>query len=140
MKQVEIYLPPPSKWEDFETLIAEIARVKYDKDSVQKFGRRGQPQNGVDVYVLDYFKKKIGIQCKETKKSLTRPIILEEIEKVQGFSPSLDLFILATTQPTDVKVQQIVNEENERNERPFNIQIWFWDDIIEIINRFVFKG
>jgi hypothetical protein len=133
MNQLQIYMPPPANWQDFQTLVAEIARVKYIPDSVQEFGRQGQRQSGVDVYAIDYFDKKIGIQCKETKvKPFSTDIINEEADKALNFSPNLDLFIVATTHRTDVNVQKYVNNLQKY---PFRLQVWFWDDINREINR-----
>jgi len=129
-------LPQPINWQDFQILIAEVARVKYVSDSIQEFGRQGQRQSGVDIYATDLLDQRIGIQCKETKKNgLTDQIISKEIEEASRFKPSLDLFILATTQRTDAKLQEYVNETNKKKHHKFRVQIWFWDDVNREVNR-----
>lgn len=136
MNQVQVYMPPPSNWQDFQILIAEVAKVKYISDSVQEYGRQGQAQNGVDIYATDVFGKSIGIQCKETKtNAITNKKIDTEIKNAINFKPSLDLFIITTTQRIDVKLQQYINEMNKDNKIKFKLQIWFWDDINQEINR-----
>src|SRR5262245_42764726 len=65
MNQLKIYLPPPTNWQDFQSLVKDIAESRYDPSTVVEYGRQGQAQNGVDVYAEDRFGKKIGIQCKE---------------------------------------------------------------------------
>src|SRR5215207_2473913 len=98
MNQLPVFmpLPQPANWQDFQSLIVEVARAKYVADSVQEFGRQGQRQNGVDIYATDLLDRNIGIQCKETKKNgLNQQIIADEIESASKFSPSLDLFIVA---------------------------------------------
>lgn len=129
-------MPPPANWQDFQTLIAEVARFKFNPDSVQEFGRLGQKQSGVDVYATDHFKKRIGIQCKETKKQgLKTTQIDEEIVAALTFTPRLDLLIVATTARRDAVIQRHINQLNASATYPFEIQVWFWDDINRDINR-----
>lgn len=135
MSQIQIFTPPPTNWQDFQLLVAEIARTKYDPDSVQEFGRQGQKQYGVDIYATDYSDKKIGIQCKETKvNGLCKKIIDSEISQARNFRPMLDVYIIATTQRQDKNIQQYVNQINDKRENHFKVQVWFWDDINRFIN------
>lgn len=136
MNQVQIFMPPPANWQDFQGLIADVARAKYCSETVQEYGRQGQPQHGLDVYAVDFFDKKIGIQCKETKKkSLTVSTIDKEVNKAKSFQPTLDLFVIATTHRIDKKLQDHINQINASKTHPFLIQIWFWDDINQEVNR-----
>ncbi|WP_394208284.1 hypothetical protein [Pseudomonas putida] len=136
MNQVQIFMPPPANWQDFQTLTADVARSKYVEDSVQEYGRQGQRQDGVDIYATDILEKRIGIQCKETKtSSLTSKHIDDEIDKAKNFKPALDLFIVATTARTDKNLQQHVNLLNSNGAVKFKVQLWFWDDINQFINR-----
>lgn len=136
MNQLQVFLPPPTNWQDFQTLVVEVARVKYDPNSVQEYGRQAQAQNGVDVYATDHFDKHIGIQCKETKKaSISTRDVDDEVKLAKNFTPQLDLFIVATTHRTDAKIQRHVNQLNNSKAHPFKVQVWFWDDINREINR-----
>ncbi len=136
MNQVQVFVPPPANWQDFEGLVEEVAKSKYVPGSVQTYGRQGQVQNGVDVYAVDVFDNKIGIQCKETKSdALTAGYIDREIAKAKKFGSNLDLFIIATTQRADAKLQDHIFNLNSGNSCDFTIAIWFWDDINRDINR-----
>lgn len=136
MNQIQIFMPPPANWQDFQTLVADVARVKFVDDSVQEYGRQGQTQNGVDIYAVDIHGQGVGIQCKETKgPGLTVRIINDEIEKVKKFTPAIDLFVVATTARIDVSLQSHVNNLNATAKFKFKVQIWFWDDINQYINR-----
>lgn len=136
MNQIQVYMPPPSNWQDFQMLIGDIAKVKFVEYSVQEYGRQGQSQNGVDVYAVDIWNKCIGIQCKETKNGgLTDKLIDKEIEKAIKFTPKLDLFIIATSLRIDVSLQKHVNILNSSGNLPFKVQLMFWDDINQEINR-----
>jgi|GEM_PF-1007429 len=136
MNQLKIYLPPPSNWQDLQSLAAEIARTRYDPQSVQEYGRQGQGQQGVDVYAMDKFGKSIGIQCKETKKALTENVVLKEADEAKKFSPALDYFIIATTARRDAVLQAAVFRINKSDQFPFRIRIDSWDEMMDDINRF----
>lgn len=136
MNQFQVYMPPPSNWQDFQTLIGDIAKVKFIEHSVQEYGRQGQSQNGVDVYAVDIWNNRIGIQCKETKiGGLTNKLIDKEIDKALKFTPKLDLFVIATSQRIDASLQVHVNTLNSSGRLPLKIQLMFWDDINQEINR-----
>ncbi|MFU1520134.1 hypothetical protein ACM25P_16880 [Vreelandella alkaliphila] len=136
MNQIQIYMPPPSNWQDFQMLIGDVAKVKFKEHSVQEYGRQGQRQNGVDVYAVDIWDKSIGIQCKETKiNGLTDKSIDKEIDKALAFRPKLDLFIIATTLRIDARLQDHVNSLNSSGHLPFRVLLMFWDDVNQEINR-----
>jgi hypothetical protein len=134
MSQTKIYLPPPSNWQDFQELVAQVARVQYDPDSVQEYGRQGQRQNGVDVFAEMLDKKPVGIQCKETKTKLSQTELQNDIDAAKAFVPSLNLFVIATTERRDTKFQDWVNEMNASGNYSFRIRIDFWDDFQSYIN------
>lgn len=136
MNQLKIYLPPPSNWQDFQVLMKYIAQSRYMPDSVIEYGSVGQRQNGVDIYAVSRDDKKVGIQCKETKKELTKKVLTEESDKALKYSEILDTYIIATTETTDVDLQDEVNRLNTAKSYHFHIKIEFWGDIVNEINRF----
>lgn len=136
MYDLQIYLPPPANWQDFQLLIGEIAKSRYNPDTVIEYGRQGQKQNGVDVYAEDRFGRKIGIQCKETKGDLEKAVIEAEADEAKGFAYPLDLFIVATTDRTDTGVQQHVFDINGKKKYGFTIRVDFWDYLVNEINRY----
>jgi len=87
-------------------------------------------QSGVDIYATDHLDKIIGIQCKETKRNgLSITVIDKEVAEASNFGPSLDVFIVATTQRNDANIQRHIHQINSSGTYQFRIQIWFWDDI-----------
>lgn len=133
MSQLKIYLPPPSNWQDFQDLVVQIASMHYE--SAQDYGRQGQRQNGVDIYAETWDKKKIGIQCKETKSELNDKVVEKDAEDAKGFSQKLDLFIIATTHRRDARLQDWVIRLNNGGKFPFTIRVDFWDDFQNYINQ-----
>ncbi|MGG2298383.1 hypothetical protein ACQUZQ_13955 [Aeromonas veronii] len=137
MNQLQIFMPPPANWQDFQNLVVDIAKVKYVNSSVQEYGRQGQNQNGIDIFAQDFMENNIGIQCKETKKaSISTTTIDAEVKKAKKFKPSLNLLIIATTARIDTKLQDHVIKINGTGRIPFKVQLWFWDELNQDINRF----
>lgn len=136
MQQLMIYLPPPRDWQIFQNLIGDIARIKYEENSVQEYGRLGQSQNGVDIYAVDSFENRIGLQCKETKNSeIKEKDIRDECDKAIHFIPQLNYFIICTTLKTDAKIQEFINQINAAKKYKFKVQIQFWESINLEINK-----
>jgi hypothetical protein len=135
MSQVKIYLPPPSDWQAFQDLVVQVAKKRYVPESVQDYGRQGQKQHGVDIYAEGGDGSKIGIQCKETKAHIDKKIIETDAKDAKGFSQKLDLFIIATTERRDKRLQDVVMGLNSSGEYPFKLRIEFWDDFQQDINQ-----
>lgn len=135
-QQLQIFLPPLLNWQDFQTLMKEIASFRYGSKNVIQYGRSGQGQNGVDLYAEDPSGDRIGIQCKETKDPLTLAEVRAEADRATSFPQKLTLFIVATTAPRDAKLQSSVTSLNNNGVYPFTLRVDFWDDLIHDINRF----
>jgi hypothetical protein len=105
-------LPEPKNWQDFERLCFDLFRVMWRTNDAQMNGRRGQPQAGGDIFGTDRVERKFaGVQCKLKDQGygdkLTERELRSEIEKAKTFIPKLDVFVVATTAPDDVHIQQI---------------------------------
>ncbi len=125
-------IPKLADWNDFEDLCCQIWKNIWDDSNVQRFGRSGQRQNGVDIAFLSKNGEMNGIQCKNVEK-LTYKGIDDEIKKAQKFEPKLDSFTFATSFDRDVKLTSYVLKKSQENIKKglFKINIWFWDDICD---------
>ena len=134
-------VPPPKNWQDFESLCWELWRSIWKDPGTQKNGRFGQPQCGVDVSG-----QRSGAWCGVQAKgkdlySGQRVTVLEleaEVKKAQRFKPALHEFILATTGPKDVKVEQAARELTDRHRavNKFSVSVLGWDDILLLLDEF----
>ena len=130
----EMKLPPPSSWNEFEELCFKLFTRIWDDSIVERNGRKGQGQNGVDIY-RDNYSIYTGLQCKgkqtypQTK--LTKKDIRDEVELAKNFKPALKDYIIITTGPRDSTIQEFVRLESEKNvnEKLFSIHVLFWEDI-----------
>lgn len=117
---------------------------------IQKNGRAGQSQDGVDIYGYTEDNELVGIQCKvkskadfENKNFKTQFLneIRQEIAKGQNFSSKLKSFLIITTAPRDASVQkEIIELDNDIfQQNGFHIKIIFWDDISDMLTNEVHK-
>ncbi|MDE0119648.1 MAG: hypothetical protein OXM55_06555 [Bdellovibrionales bacterium] len=131
----DFQIPPPENEEQFESLCLDLYKSEFG-DQTQRNGRRGQSQDGVDIFVQD---QQIGIQCK--KKDLNDKIkkseLKEEVKKAKNFKPPLKRYILATTCKRDAEIQKVARliSENHKNQNLFSIEIHSWYEIKEFLDK-----
>jgi len=134
-------LRKPENWQDFEKLCKKLWGEIWDcSDTIQRNGRIGQVQNGVDIYGMPkgedcYF----GIQCKGkddyTQSRLAIEEIDAEIQKALNFQPQLKRLIFATTANKDSKIEEYVRIRNIEHKKLglFEIFISSWEDIVDLL-------
>lgn len=134
-------LRKPSNWQDFELLCKKLwGEIWHCEDTIQRNGRLGQKQCGVDVYgmpqgITGYY----GIQCKGkdeyTHAQLTKEEIDREIAKATNFKPCLKRFIFATTSNKDSNIEEYIRCTNIESIKAghFEIFVSFWEDIVDLL-------
>jgi hypothetical protein len=137
-------LPVPKNWQDFETIVCDAQAQRWKSTTLQKNGRAGQEQNGVDIYGPDDIGRPVGIQCKRYKSPLTLKDVTDEIGKAEAFEGNLNTLFVATTADNDARLQQQVRLLSEKRvaEGKFAVALLFWDDIVSglLLNPAVFRA
>lgn len=133
---MRINLNYPANWEDFENLCFHLWKSIWGDYASHPNGRRGQRQNGVDIYGKPPFRESYtGVQCKGKNGNYGKELTIEEIDKecenAKGFDPKLDSFIMATTSPRNAKIQKYCREINSKKTYDYELDCWSWDDIEE---------
>lgn len=124
---------PIANWEIFEYLCLDLWNNILDDYTVKKFGRRGQKQKGLDI-TCKLNNEIIGIQCKCVK-DLDTDDIEKELENLEELNIELTEYIIATTYPTDAILDEYVMKKSQDNEHPFEITIYFWEDIVNELSK-----
>lgn len=121
-------LPIPKSWDEFEDIVSDIYRELWADPYIQRIGRSGQPQNGVDILGKPQHLNGScsGIQCKRSP-SVDISTVQAEVQKAQGFEPPLEEFLIATTAKRDARLQEQIRKEGPK--WPFRVEIIFWEDI-----------
>lgn len=128
-------LMPPSNWQDFEALCHDLYQEIWGDPNAVRHGRTGQPQAGVDIYGRDKDGRFIGVQCKlkdgTVGAQLTERELRDEVNSAKTFMPPLDVFILATTSPPDVKILQAARDLDDENRAIgiFRVHVIAWDTL-----------
>src|ERR1051325_6954417 len=130
-------LPPLSDEYRFEMLVRDLLRRVYDDPGVERFGRRGQAQHGIDG--LSPSDSSTTFQCKlkdvryESDERLRNTLLAEmeeELEKTKGLSRRPRRFIFATTFKNDANLQQ---KAAALSDESLTVEYWGWDTINEKI-------
>ncbi len=107
-------IPKPADEQAFERASVVLWRGLLDDRSVQRNGRRGQRQNGVDLFGIrdgdaDWH---VGIQCKVKSEghALSEDEVRSEVKKALTFKPPLQEYYIITTAPDDVAMQELARE------------------------------
>jgi hypothetical protein len=105
-----IELPPPSDWNEFEDICADLFGRTWKDANTIRHGRQGQRQNGVDIRgQIDGTGAFAGVQCKGKRQwppaELTTREIDEQVALALQFSPPLAQFTIATTANDDGTLQ-----------------------------------
>ena len=135
------HLRKPENWEDFESLCKKLWGEIWDCMEIKKNGRKGQSQNGVDVYGIPKGAKLYyGIQCKGkdeySHKQLTKDEIEYEINLAKSFQPPLAKFYFATTANKDSKIEEYIRIKDLKNRQDdlFEVHLFSWEDIVDLID------
>lgn len=129
--------PPPENETDFESFCLAIFRLQLGILDLQKYARRGQVQQGIDLLGQLADGQLCGIQCKlrNADQVLSEREVRKEVEKAKSFSPPLGKFILATTARRDPVVQRLAVEisRSHLTDGLFSVHVYSWDDLKELI-------
>jgi tetratricopeptide (TPR) repeat protein len=138
-------IPIPKGDDDFEDLVLALYRTVWQDPGAKLHGRRGQRQDGVDLYGEDRVGSSglNGVQCKHhgsatlIKDKALMAELREEVEKAKGFQPPLQRFVFATTARRSVTLQQEARDLTElhKNDGLFAVDVLAWEDIEDLLRR-----
>ncbi|SFH10519.1 Restriction endonuclease [Desulfotomaculum arcticum] len=138
-----IEIPRIENEDIFEDLCLDLFKANSRYENTQRNGRRGQRQDGVDIFARKNESSEwIGVQCKvKMGEVITSTEIGKEVEKALKFNPKLTHYLIYTTAKRDAQIQQYVREKTNANleKSLFDIQICFWEDIQMLLNEDKYK-
>lgn len=101
-------IPKPTSEDEFETIVLALYRRIWGDPGARRNGKRGQAQDGVDIYGRPgQGDRWTGVQARLKTKAdarVTRVELRAEVEKAKAFKPPLADYIIATTADDDVVV------------------------------------
>lgn len=125
--------PQPDNEHDFEELCLRLYRKLWKNESLKLYAKRGERQDGVDIFDPLCIAPVRAVQCKhhESTKPLRPSEIETEVAKAEHFQFPIDRYVIATTAKKSRKAQDTVAELNLRRDRKFTVDIVFWEDICQ---------
>lgn len=133
----------PANEQDFESHCQVLWQCILNDPNVQKVGRRGQAQRGVDLWgVRDQdLRKPVGIQCKlkSGRSLLSEKEVRHEFGEALKFRPALTEYYILTTSPDDRVLQELAYDlavEQLEAGRKITFYIWGWNAITEKVARY----
>lgn len=94
-------------WEDFEKLILRIVEIEFQRDDCEIYGRKGQRQEGIDIYAFKGNSKYNTYQCKRYKKLKASNLssAVELFMEGEWFERSDSFFFCTSFSMDDIKLQ-----------------------------------
>jgi tetratricopeptide (TPR) repeat protein len=128
------HLNPPASWEKFEDACADLFARIWDYPELERYGRQGQRQDGIDIYGKDKGDD-AGVQCKEKcnwpPTELTIRQVDEAVEEAKKFRPQLKKLFIATTAPNDARMTDHANAVSARHAASglFQLHVYGWGEL-----------
>lgn len=132
-------LPRLPNANDFEELVRDIFSVKLQNPNLQRYGRNGQKQRGIDIVGIvgrDYTANSGAvIQCKNHVNSITDEKLCSEIDSElvefdkSPFKENYYYFVTSADNSTAVLNHVKKINETRKSEAKSSVEVIFWDDI-----------
>lgn len=131
----------PEDETEFEKNVGILFRGLINDQNIQRLGRRGQKQYGIDLigHRNGNPKEPVGIQCKlkGDRKKLTESEVKAEVGKALNYKPALTEYFITTTAPNDGKLTTLAGTLSQRQAkkgRKISIHVWGWNTLSDRIN------
>ncbi len=139
-----LQIPAFADWEPFERFCQDLWARIWENPEMQRNGRTGQSQSGVDVYgeIKKLKNNNGGIQCKKRDAFADDSLTVIELQKIvndaKKFSPKLSEFVVAYTGKSDVKLQAEARRLTDLNRAKglFSVRVCSWDDIKDLLGNY----
>ncbi len=130
--------PQPDNEDGFEQLCVRFYRKLWDNMGLKLYAKRGEKQDGIDIFDPFSINPVGAIQCKfhEPHKTLPPAEIKAEVIKAENSAFKLERYVIATTAQKTKNAQDTVVELNRRREKQFEVDIHFWEDICADVGEF----
>lgn len=134
------FINPPESEVVFEELCLAVLKRHWNRPGLERFGKKGEEQFGVDIFDTLGDSPMYGAQCKlkESTKSLEPAEIRKEVEKAESFPAKLDDYAIMTTGKVSGTAQLTIQQINQEHRAAgsFTVELFTWDKITELIRQY----
>ncbi|HWG21327.1 MAG TPA: hypothetical protein VG225_12425 [Terracidiphilus sp.] len=131
---------PPESEVVFEELCLAVLKRHWSRPGLERFGKKGEEQFGVDIFDTLGECPMYGAQCKlkEASKSLEPAEIRTEVEKAEAFPAKLDHYAIMTTGKVSGAAQLTIQQINQkhRSAGSFTVELFTWDKITKLLRQY----
>jgi tetratricopeptide (TPR) repeat protein len=126
----------PHNEDAFEEFCLTLLREHWSLPTLQRYGHRGEQQDGVDLFDVGGRSPIRGVQCKhhDVQKTLPPKELEAEVIKARNFPEKLDEFYVLTSAKKSTQAQRKVQSINKDHAAKglFTVHLLTWDDIERI--------
>jgi hypothetical protein len=128
--------PPRKRGSSSEKLCADIYAADWSDPALQRYGRAGQVQHGVDIVARHGNRWPVGLQCRKKSQWPVVNFSIRELDEAVKdalkFRPRLQSFYILTTAPVDAKLQAHARKITARHQRKglFDVNVVGWSEIV----------
>ena len=121
--------PRPKSEDEWEDMVLDAMRIRWRDPNACRNGRRGQRQNGVDVFGSTTVGP-VGAQAKN-KEQVTEAEALSEIAEAENFLPALKEYFFAIGGPRDATFQEFLRilSDSRVADGLFPVHAVFFEDV-----------
>lgn len=121
----------PDNEDAFEQMCLRYFRKFLKNESLQLYGKRGEEQDGVDIFDPIETAPIYAVQCKhhEPNKTIPPEDIKDEVQKAEKSHFKIERYIIATTARKHTNAQKTVADLNQRPNKKFTVEIHFWEEV-----------
>lgn len=129
---LQMRIPLTSSPSEFEDIVRSALKVRWNSPNLQRFGRNGQSQYGVDISGLDEVQRFVGVQCRGTESMTIKEFKIVAVE-AEKFEPNIEAFYLASGTSRDARFQKevLLYSKQRKQQKRFPVGVIFWEDIYE---------
>jgi tetratricopeptide (TPR) repeat protein len=137
---ISVAFPIPTDDDDFEDLCLDLLRRFWGLPGLERYGTKGQKQDGVDILDLGGTTPLRAAQCKlkEYNKYVTPADIDEEVTKALRFTPPIGKYAILTTAKVSTQAQNKILEINTRHRQSgkFPVEIYHWGMLCRLLQEY----
>jgi tetratricopeptide (TPR) repeat protein len=137
---IPLLFPIPTDEDDFEDLCVDILRIYWNRPGLERYGRKGERQNGIDILDLGGVTPLHAAQCKlkEFQKTLSPTTIADEVADACNFEFRLGKYGILTTAKVSTQAQKKILEINQRHREQglFEVELFTWGKLCQLIQKY----
>ena len=131
-------LPAPANDADFERLCLRLLKVHWNCPDLERYGHRGEAQQGIDILDMSGAEPLHAAQCKlyDPRKTLPPTDIHAEVNAARTFTPAIGIYGLLTTAKVSTEAHNTIIEINRKYGGSFRVELFTWDRIDELLDEY----